>query len=978
MGRRTLRKTNQRKINQRKTNQRKTNQRRSTIRKTNQRKINQRKTNQRKTTLRKKYVGGDGGDFKSVVLSILNDTYIPFLPTTSAINDKDQCNNYLKCVSAFDLLTIIGNNKKFSNSKSITSIVKEIDSDNTEIFKVLGDLTKLPVSRKVMSKFMINCARLRQNQLLKQLREYILECEDYLSIKYINWYKVVLGLITLDDEFESTILSEIKDRRIFIDTDNFKYGLEILYNDNSVKNMFKKRILDCGHKPQGFFDKLMGTISWDSYNDCFKCSENKCIVYLDENYKSFLHKKHKIRSIDKIKILIYIELRLRLFSKYIALEGLRITKKKFSKVKSILNKIYKDDSNRGKLHNNDTKQFVMGTIFGGGDKQEDLINGQQLDAGLGVELDAPPGAELDAPPNAQLDAPLGAPPGDPASSEPGGQLGDPFGVEPGAPASSEPGAQLGDPFGVEPGAPASSEPGAPASSEPGAPASSEPGAPASSEPGAQLGDPFGVEPGAPASSEPGAPASSEPGAPASGELDAPSGAKPGAEPGAPLGAEPGAPLGAEPGAPLGAEPGAPLGAEPGAPFGAEPGAPLGAEPGAPFGAEPGAPFGAELDAPDSAELATQLGNELGAPPGAEQIAPPGGELGDSTGDNLDTSDSQKKEDKQTISDKNSKEENINSSSIIYLTYSDTKSYDYSEEQIEQLNNQRVMVAKGINRAMKELTGSTSDETFKVYRVRFGPQTTSVEVVINITGDENLTEESIKDKIITSITKKGKDSIQKKLFLAELGILKDIYYDGISRNTQLQSLPAQYKRVMLQMPGIYPISEKDRINFEEKIITSIIEILDGTIEIERIHLERVSRVTNKNDEVVVQFLIMDGTPGSKTSNEILMEFKNNYNLGESKYSNTYRISNVVFGDPSIILDGSDVEIPNTLSEEKELVEEVDKTTLNKLEGEYRRTSYYGCELTLNDLKNNLITSSTPLFNECEGNIYQYFNGYIGTQ
>ena len=127
---------------------------------------------------------------------------------------------------------------------------------------------------------------------------------------------------------ESTILSEIKDRRIFIDTDKFKYGLEILYKDKSVETMFKKRLIDCGHKPQGFFDKLMGTISWDSYNDCFKCSENKCVVYLDENYKSFLQKKHKIRSIDKIKILIYVELRLRLFS-------LKVTKNFFSFLKTL-------------------------------------------------------------------------------------------------------------------------------------------------------------------------------------------------------------------------------------------------------------------------------------------------------------------------------------------------------------------------------------------------------------------------------------------------------------------------------------------------------------------------------------------------------------------------------------------------------------------------------------------------------------------
>ena len=130
------------------------------------------KQSRRKISNRKhKYTGGDDSDFKSVMLSILNDTYIPFLPTTISINDKDQRNNYIKCVSAFDLLTIIGKNPKFSDSKTITSIVKEIDTDdNKEIFNLLGDLTKVPLSRKVLSKFMINCARLKQHQDLKQLR----------------------------------------------------------------------------------------------------------------------------------------------------------------------------------------------------------------------------------------------------------------------------------------------------------------------------------------------------------------------------------------------------------------------------------------------------------------------------------------------------------------------------------------------------------------------------------------------------------------------------------------------------------------------------------------------------------------------------------------------------------------------------------------------------------------------------------------
>ncbi len=63
----------------------------------------------------------------------------------------------------------------------------------------------------------------------------------------------------------------------------------------------------------------MGKISWDSYNECLKCSENNCVVNLDDNYRTFLRHKNNILTVDKIKILIYVELRLRLLSKHISL-----------------------------------------------------------------------------------------------------------------------------------------------------------------------------------------------------------------------------------------------------------------------------------------------------------------------------------------------------------------------------------------------------------------------------------------------------------------------------------------------------------------------------------------------------------------------------------------------------------------------------------------------------------------------------------
>ena len=65
---------------------------------------------------------------------------------------------------------------------------------------------------------------------------------------------------------------------------------------------------------------------------------------------------------------------------------------------------------------------------------------------------------------------------------------------------------------------------------------------------------------------------------------------------------------------------------------------------------------------------------------------------------------------------------------------------------------------------------------------------------------------------------------------------------------------------------------------------------------------------------------------------------------------------------------------TLSEEKEDTRPIDESTFDNLESEYKRTAYFGCDLTLDDLKNNVISSQTPLSPECEDNLNKYLRGY----
>ena len=180
-------------------------------------------------------------------------------------------------------------------------------------------------------------------------------------------------------------------------------------------------------------------------------------------------------------------------------------------------------------------------------------------------------------------------------------------------------------------------------------------------------------------------------------------------------------------------------------------------------------------------------------------------------------------------------------------------------------------------------------------------TTSIEVGIVVGANETMNETDIKQSIINSVVDK---SIRRKLFLTQLESIKDIYFDGISKFPRL-SLPSQFKRLLVEMPGDYPETENSRLNFEEKTISYIKEFLEEPdMNILRIQLERVSRVPDNDERVVVQFLLMNSFSETKSPNQIIMKFKDNYNTGNNEFSNQYQLTNVVFGEPSIILDGSE--------------------------------------------------------------------------
>ena len=65
-----------------------------------------------------------------------------------SVKDLDQTNNYLYCVSAFDLLTIIGKDPKMFRAQIIFNIVKDVNNESRDIYNIIGDMSKIPVSER--------------------------------------------------------------------------------------------------------------------------------------------------------------------------------------------------------------------------------------------------------------------------------------------------------------------------------------------------------------------------------------------------------------------------------------------------------------------------------------------------------------------------------------------------------------------------------------------------------------------------------------------------------------------------------------------------------------------------------------------------------------------------------------------------------------------------------------------------------------
>ena len=283
-----------------------------------------------------------GGSNDNITFTLLMNSIISYLPTTETIKSESKIRDYLSAIDAITLLEIIGGDEKYMSSKSLKYLIDSIDKNTMEIIKSMGDALKIPGVKKDLEMFEIDCFRLSKKTSVKELLElpnYLLDCNSDLCNRNLNWYDIVLGFRKLDDEYEQIVRDEIIKKKIIINTNKSLTAREKLRKNEKVREIMRRRIMNCAKDPRSFFDKLKGTVAWIDYNHCTSCPSDDCILYIDENYKSFLMMDLGISSVKKLKILIFVEIRIYLLSKYLFIESLRLNEDRKRKVRKM--NIYK-------------------------------------------------------------------------------------------------------------------------------------------------------------------------------------------------------------------------------------------------------------------------------------------------------------------------------------------------------------------------------------------------------------------------------------------------------------------------------------------------------------------------------------------------------------------------------------------------------------------------------------------------------------
>ena len=314
-----------------------------------------------KKSLKKQKGGASNDDLLDILLC---KEVIKYLPT-SQIFEYEKLNKYLQMVDIYTLKDIVLENKNYVKSPSIQRIFNYTSEE-------LEDPKNIQLEPED-----INCESLidSRNLNMKKLFIQLFECNIGMYVKKdVEWIKVVCGLEDFDATYEYICSKSIVDKGIYLKKEDIIDILENLSEDIDFKLILKKRLYNCSKQPRTFLENIFGGVSFPSYKGCDKANK-KGVLYLYDEYKRFLVKENGIDKLDKIKVLLFCETRLHELSKYVSLEMLRISDKKYGAVKSILDNLFKID--REIIKENDKKLFELNKNKNSSESVENLLSKTQ-------------------------------------------------------------------------------------------------------------------------------------------------------------------------------------------------------------------------------------------------------------------------------------------------------------------------------------------------------------------------------------------------------------------------------------------------------------------------------------------------------------------------------------------------------------------------------------------------------------------------
>jgi hypothetical protein len=253
-------------------------------------------------------------------------------------------------------------------------IKDEMNIEKRDIDKTVKEKEDLERRLNIEKKKMLEKAIKNRQEMEKRIEIKLKGFEEFLENKKVmnvsknsfalynvNWFNVCCGLEKLDDTFEEEINKQIIDMGIVLDENEITENLLRLFEDKrelvNFKKMIKNRLITCSEiEPPSFFEKLF-TDSFGTFKPCDKRSPQS-ILYLYDDYRTFLEKDIELTRLERVLVLIYCETRQHALSKYISLEIIRKEneKKRTKNIVKILDEIMKGDKNIIKTNDKMLKQ----------------------------------------------------------------------------------------------------------------------------------------------------------------------------------------------------------------------------------------------------------------------------------------------------------------------------------------------------------------------------------------------------------------------------------------------------------------------------------------------------------------------------------------------------------------------------------------------------------------------------------------------